>query len=201
MNPANYSSGPTTTFLAQFGITNTLDPGAQLSSAEPLPMAQTEQALDARRAATSLVEKRVSNTTGTSAVTQAEPATAASTVAPTSAARSAVPMSIMGMHKWSGRIVEIDGDILTAELTPVDHNGPAVLADFQLSDLDADEDEEVQVGDLFYLAVRTIRDRGRRRTRTSTLLLRRLGRWSADELNASAAEAASALRALKDNVD
>jgi hypothetical protein len=100
------------------------------------------------------------------------------------------------MHVWSGRIQDVDGEIFTAELIPYDHYGPTVLADFSSQLLDADE--PVQVGDQFYLKVRTIRDRGRRVSQTSNLLLRRLGEWSQEELDRATHEAASELRSMED---
>ena len=84
------------------------------------------------------------------------------------------------MQKWEGRVLEVDNRTFTAELDPCDHNGTPVIADFDLYLLSA-QIGEVQVGDLFYLTVRTIWDRGRP-ARTSILRPRLLGKWTADEL-------------------
>jgi hypothetical protein len=84
------------------------------------------------------------------------------------------------MQKWEGRVLEVDDKIFTAELDPCDHNGIPVIADFDLYLL-SEQIGEVQVGDLFYLTVRTVLDRGRP-VRTSILRPRLLGKWTADEL-------------------
>jgi hypothetical protein len=89
---------------------------------------------------------------------------------------------VAGLHKWNGRVLEVDDGIFTAELAPLYHNGPTVLADFELSQLDIDEDESIQPGDLFYLSIATIRERGNRSRKDSLLLFRRLGSWAGREL-------------------
>jgi hypothetical protein len=91
-------------------------------------------------------------------------------------------LNIVGMKKWEGRILEIDKEIFTAELVPLrERDGPAVIADFELDQLDPDADR-AEPGDVFYLTVRTVGESSGYRTRTSTLRLRRLGAWSAEEM-------------------
>lgn len=90
------------------------------------------------------------------------------------------PGHILGMKKWEGRVLEVENDLLTAELSPLDHEGPSLQADFELNLL-APDDTQVQVGDTIYLTVRTIQEKGYRSV-TSTLRLRRVGKWSELEL-------------------
>jgi hypothetical protein len=35
--------------------------------------------------------------------------------------------------EWCGRVTEVNGDILTAMLTPSDHEGPELIADFSMA--------------------------------------------------------------------
>src|SRR5262249_25139775 len=112
---------------------------------------------------------------------------------------SVKPIRIAGMRRWSGVITDVEDGIFTAELTPLGHHRPVVLADFEVSDLDADDPDSISPGDLFYLNVRTVRDR-RRLARTSTLLLRRLGDWSPRELKESEDEARKNFDAISDYV-
>lgn len=107
---------------------------------------------------------------------------------------------VTGIQKWEGRILEVDGDVFTAELTPMDENAPTIVGDFEVALLDNDPDEEVVAGDTFYLTVRTVRDRGAP-TRTSSLRRRRLGRWSEEELSNVRARARKRLESFKDYAD
>lgn len=98
------------------------------------------------------------------------------------APRPDVPASrIVGLQKWEGRITTVENDVITAELTPLDHEGPTLLADFDL-DLLTPDDGAVEPGDLVYLTVRTVRGRGNSKSVTSSLRLKRMGRWSESEL-------------------
>jgi hypothetical protein len=85
---------------------------------------------------------------------------------------------VSGMQKWQGRILEVDEEYFSAELVPFE-GGAAVIADFA-RDLLSDEDD-LQAGDVIYVTVRTVGPRGRR-TRTSAVRLRRLGRWTEAEI-------------------
>jgi hypothetical protein len=103
------------------------------------------------------------------------------------------------MQKWEGRVLEVGSNVFTAELDPFDHTGPTVIADFD-NYLLSEQIGTVQAGDLFYLTVRTILDRGRP-TRTSSLRPRRLGKWTADELRAIDARIERHLQFLEDYAD
>jgi hypothetical protein len=35
--------------------------------------------------------------------------------------------------EWCGRVTEVEGDIFTALLTPADHDGPELIADFSMA--------------------------------------------------------------------
>jgi hypothetical protein len=106
---------------------------------------------------------------------------------------------VTGMQKWEGRVLEVDDNTFSAELDPFDHTGPAVIADFDI-ELLSEQIGVVQAGDLFYLTVCTILDRGRP-VRTSVLRPRRLGKWTADELRAIAARTDRRLQFLDGYVD
>lgn len=92
---------------------------------------------------------------------------------------------VTDLKKWTGVIQEIDDCLFTAELSPLDHEGPVLLADFQLKAL-APDDTNVGIGDIVYLTTRYVsghdgRGRGYN-TVTTQIRLRRMGRWSQDEL-------------------
>jgi hypothetical protein len=88
---------------------------------------------------------------------------------------------IVGLRKWAGVIQVIEDDLLTVELAPLDHEGPTLLADFDL-DLLAPDDTAAGVGDVVYLTTRIVRGRWGHKEVTSHLRLRRVGRWSREEL-------------------
>ena len=118
---------------------------------------------------------------GTQLTSDTQSTSAATTTAPS---RSPVYMRrerILGMHKWTGFITCIEDGVLTAELVPLDHDGPWMLADFDLELLAPDE-STAMVGDVVYLTTRLIQGRWGHKEATSHLRLRRLGRWSEDEL-------------------
>ena len=91
------------------------------------------------------------------------------------------PAPISGLQKWTGRVLEVEGTEFSAELIPLDHKGPSVVADFDNDQLDTNDDEP-RVGDVFYVTVRTVIGMGGLRSRTSSLRLRRLGKWSEEEV-------------------
>jgi hypothetical protein len=92
---------------------------------------------------------------------------------------------VTGLKKWVGVILHVEAGLLTAELSPLDHEGPALLADFDL-ELLAPDDEGVSAGDVIYLTTRYVRgyDHGGRgyNTATTQVRLRRMGQWSQKEL-------------------
>jgi hypothetical protein len=108
---------------------------------------------------------------------------------------------INGLRTWEGKIVEVDGDYFTAELTPTNVEGsPAVLrSDFRSDNLQS-SDHVVAVGDLFYLTARKVRTKGRIRTSYS-FQLRRTGSWTEAELAQVRARTQARLRMLNENVE
>lgn len=91
------------------------------------------------------------------------------------------PERVLGLRKWEGRITEISGGLLTVELTPADHDGPELVADFDVGLLGPDSSSAAP-GDILYLTTRTIRDASGYPYQTSSLKLRRPGQWGEDEL-------------------
>jgi hypothetical protein len=89
---------------------------------------------------------------------------------------------ITGMQKWDGRILEVDEEYFSAELVSYEEVGEAVIADFPRELL---PDEPVFAGDVIYVTVRTVADRGGPR-RTSAVRLRRLGTWTEAEIAVNA---------------
>jgi hypothetical protein len=104
------------------------------------------------------------------------------------------------MKKWQGRVTEVSDGVLTAEMTPLDHEGPTLLADFSL-DLLAPDDEDLRQGDIVYLTVRTIPDGPYYRTEVTTLRRARLGRWSQSELDNIRLRARQNLESFLQDVD
>lgn len=88
---------------------------------------------------------------------------------------------ILGLRKWEGRITEISDGLLTVALTPADHDGPELVADFDTALLGPDSSSAAP-GDILYLTTRTIRDASGYLYQTSSLKLRRPGPWGDDEL-------------------
>jgi len=89
---------------------------------------------------------------------------------------------ITGLERWEGRIIALDHEMFTAELVPAEPDALTVYADFQRGLLEPEED--VTVGDIVYVTVRSVVGRTGLREMTSTVRLRRLGIWSDDELAA-----------------
>ncbi|SHM59147.1 hypothetical protein [Cryptosporangium aurantiacum] len=90
---------------------------------------------------------------------------------------------VVGLAKWNGRVLEVGDQFFIAELTPIDDEEPTVTAEFDLDLLDAADSDALSPGTLFYLTVRTVSDRGRRE-RTSSIRVRRFGRWTEAEASA-----------------
>lgn len=91
------------------------------------------------------------------------------------------PERVLGLRKWEGRITEISDGLLTVELTPADHDGPELVADFDTALLGPDSSSAAP-GDILYLTTRTIRDASGYLYQTSSLKLRRPGPWGEGEL-------------------
>lgn len=95
----------------------------------------------------------------------------------------AADVVVSGMQKWEGRVVRVDGDYFTAEITPLTESGPSVYADFLTEMLNLVEPETVEAGDVVYVTVRTVNHgKGFGVSRTSSVRLRRLGVWTAEEI-------------------
>jgi hypothetical protein len=87
---------------------------------------------------------------------------------------------IVGLKKWIGVVQGVEGGMFTAELSPIDHEGPALLADFDLELLAPDDN--VQAGDVVYLTSRYVRAARGYSTATTQVRLRRPGLWTQDEV-------------------
>lgn len=87
------------------------------------------------------------------------------------------PSRITGMEKWDGRILEVDEEFFSAELTPFE-GGEQVIADFPRDLL---PDDDINAGDVIYVTARTVAFRGGP-SRTSSVRLRRLGTWTESEI-------------------
>ena len=88
---------------------------------------------------------------------------------------------VVGLRKWEGHIFEISDGLLSVELTPSDHDGPELVADFDM-DLLGPDSSSAEPGDIIYLTTRTVRDATGYPYQTSSLKLRRPGPWGEDEL-------------------
>jgi hypothetical protein len=97
-------------------------------------------------------------------------------------------LRILGMHKWIGSIVAVEDGILTAELFPFDHDGPSLVADFDLDLLSPDESLAAP-GSVIYLTTRIIEADWGQKTATTQLRLRRPWRWSKQDLDEVLAQA------------
>lgn len=115
---------------------------------------------------------------------------------------AAVPSGagVLGMEKWQGVVIEVTGDILTAEITSLDHDDSPLQADFDLGLLGPDA-STVAVGDVLYLTVRTVTDGSGYRTRTSTLRLRRLGKWTEADVRQARTRALDWMGSLAELMD
>lgn len=104
-------------------------------------------------------------------------------------------LPILGMHKWAGSILSIEDGLLTAELFPLDHEGPSLVADFDL-DLLAPDESAAKPGDVVYLTTRLIQGRWGHKEATTHLRLRRPGRWTESEVDDIYRRAADKARIL-----
>ncbi len=88
---------------------------------------------------------------------------------------------ISGLQKWKGRVVHVGDDFFTAELLPFSGDGLPLWADFDRQLLGSDTD--VSQGDVVYVTVRTVRNRIGYPSKTSSVRLRRLGKWSQEDVD------------------
>jgi hypothetical protein len=107
---------------------------------------------------------------------------------------------IVGLKKWIGVVQAVEDGIFTAELSPIDHEGPAFLADFDLELLAPDE-EAVQAGDVVYLTTRYVRAAKGYNTATTQVRLRRPGLWTQEEVAEIQKSARRDARQLSQYVD
>lgn len=98
---------------------------------------------------------------------------------------------ITGMEKWEGTVTDVDSEFFTVQLVPL-AGGTEVTADFPR---DLITDDDLQIGDVVYVTVRTVQGIGGPK-RTSAVRLRRLGRWTEAEIDAQKARARSRLSRL-----
>lgn len=105
---------------------------------------------------------------------------------------------VSGLQKWEGTVLEVWGDMFTAQLISHD-NGPSVLADFNLSSLGGER--EVSPGDIIYVTVRDVAGAVGLSSRTSAVRLQRLGRWTTREVAAQRERAAAALAEVAEFIE
>lgn len=101
---------------------------------------------------------------------------------------------ITGLLKWEGMVTNVSDGEFTAELTPMNHDGPIVEADFSFDRLPDSEHAEIHTGTNFYLAVREVAGLRGGKHFTSSIKLRRLGTWSQDTVDSIRERAAKAYR-------
>jgi hypothetical protein len=102
--------------------------------------------------------------------------------APVSAADPAGNDLIVGLQKWVGQINSVEKGIFTAELLPLDHDGPVLFADFDLRLLAPDE-RKAKPGAILYLTTRMIQGDSGHVEAVTNVRLRQPRRWSRVELN------------------
>lgn len=89
---------------------------------------------------------------------------------------------IIGLQKWVGQIHSVENGLFTAELRPLDHDGPELFADFELRLLAPDE-QQAQPGAIVYLTTRMIQVDSGRVEAVTYIRLRHPRRWSKTELD------------------
>lgn len=90
----------------------------------------------------------------------------------------------MTVSRWDGRVLEISGDIFTAEVIPADHAGPEMIAEYSMSQCGI----TVAPGDLLIVTPESV-------------VRRDLGVWSKADLDAIRVRARERSRLLRRNVD
>ena len=108
---------------------------------------------------------------------------------------------ISGMKRWEGTVIEVCSELITAELKSLDDGGSILIADFRKVLLGPDDSRTVAIGDVVYVAVRTVRGESGGPTVTSAIRLRRLGHWTAEEVEAISARADERRKVLIEYVD
>jgi hypothetical protein len=161
-------------FLGTAATLPSASPSLALTSTSEVPVTAVESHLGYFSRNAWRAEQNVAN---------ASPPSAEPAVVPNRQDSAARPRAevIVGLKKWEGRILEISDELLTVELTPSDHDGPELVADFHLALLGPDSSSAVP-GDIIYLTTRTVRDATGYPYQTSSLKLRRPGAWGEDEL-------------------
>ena len=107
---------------------------------------------------------------------------------------------IHGTQKWEGRILEVDNEFFSAELTSL--AGPendTLISEFRTKHLETDG-QKIQPGDLFYMTARQVRLRGLLTTSYS-LQLRRPGNWTAADVHDIKERARRRFEMIQDNVE
>jgi hypothetical protein len=110
---------------------------------------------------------------------------------------------VQGMEKWTGIITEVTPDLFTAELATEDQgeSGSPLEADFLMVAVSPEDRGLVHPGAGFYVTVRTVLDDHSRSYRTSALRFRRLGVWTAFEIEELESRARSGLERVRDAID
>jgi len=108
---------------------------------------------------------------------------------------------ILGLQTWEGKVVEVDGDFIAAELTPMNGKGARTIlrTDFRTDSLDLG-DHVLVAGDLFYMTSRKVRVRGRLSTSYS-LQIRRPGNWTEADLAEIRARTQARIEMLNENAE
>lgn len=165
---------------------------AQASSAAQIAVGNTSEPVTRQHGETSLRDQ-----------TDDATLTALTALLSTESGQERPTSRVAGMKKWQGRVLSVDDELFEAELTPLDHEGPVVVADFETAHLDIQDDADcVRPGDVFYMTVRTVySERAKTRTTTSALRLRRMGRWSQQELDRLRKKARQRMLEFEKHVD
>lgn len=85
---------------------------------------------------------------------------------------------VVGRQKWLATVAAVYDDIVELELES-DDGGPGLVADFPL---ELFAEDEPMPGDVAYVTVRTVKGWRGQPSRTVSARLRRVGRWTQEEL-------------------
>jgi hypothetical protein len=85
-------------------------------------------------------------------------------------------------RRWEGSVLEVDEGFFEAKLTPISDGGPDVIADISVADIAADDMPLLRPGAPLHVTAGHVRLPGGRVIHTSTVQLRRLGRWRSEEI-------------------
>lgn len=89
---------------------------------------------------------------------------------------------VIGLRKWAGQIESINDGLMTIHLYPADHDGPAMIADFNIALLGS-SGSAVRPGAVVYLTTRTVLSHFGHVEGMTQLRLRRPRRWTKAELD------------------